>query len=214
MEPGKASNVELLQMTLEKMGYEVIVYHFPDYDSMTGKMIAKYLRGEYGNLTTEQKELISLVYASDRAKHAEDIRMYADNGAIVLLNRYTHSNIYNIAEYPKERWDERMMWTEDLEFSTFSIPKPDYTFFLHVDPETSIQRCLERGKKDFQEGKEDIYESNFDFMRTVSECYNYFCEKKDNWILIDEMQEGNQLPLETVFSKLFAEVYKLLKKNN
>ena len=209
---GKASNVELLQDTLTRMGYEVIVYHFPEYNTVTGELIAKYLRGEYGNLTLEQKELISVLYASDRAKQIQDINAYLDNGAIVLMDRYTYSNVYSIAEYPKELWDEKMEWTENLEFNCMQVPKPDYVFFLHVDPEISIQRCKERGIEDYQNGKEDIHESNFELMKTVSECYNYFCDKKDNWIKIDEMEGNKQLPLDKVFAKLLLEVTNVLTK--
>lgn len=209
---GKASNIELLQEMLERMGHEVVVYHFPEYDTPTGKMIAKYLTGDYGDLTLEQKELVSVLYASDRAKQIQDINMYLDNGAIVLMDRYTYSNVYSIAEYPKEQWDERMDWIENLEFNCMQIPKPDYVFFLHVDPEISIQRSKERGIEEYQNGKEDINENNFELIKKVSECYNYFCDKKDNWIKIDEMENGKQLPLDKVFSKLILSVCNILTK--
>jgi dTMP kinase len=85
MQPGKCSNVELLTEMLERMGFDVVVYHFPEYESTIGKIIAKYLKGNYGNIDQVPKELISIAYAADRAKHAEDIKLYFENGAIVPL---------------------------------------------------------------------------------------------------------------------------------
>ena len=210
MEPGKCTQTELLQTTLEMLGYNVIVYHFPDYESETGKLIAKYLRGEYGPLTKEQKELIFILYASDRAKHAEDIRNYIANGYIVLLDRFTHSNVYNIAEYDEYDWDEKMEYLENLEFNCMHIPKPDYTLFLYVDPEITYNRCKERGNREYQQGKEDIYENDLDFIKKVSKCYKHFCDKNDNWFFINEMENGKQLPIEQVFVKVYEEVDKIL----
>jgi dTMP kinase len=106
MQPGKCSNVELLTEMLERMGFDVVVYHFPEYESTIGKIIAKYLKGNYGNIDQVPKELISIAYAADRAKHAEDIKLYLENGAIVLCDRFTYSNIFNAAKLPKEQWDD------------------------------------------------------------------------------------------------------------
>lgn len=209
---GKCSNVELLTDVLEKMGFDVVVYHFPEYESTVGKVIARYLQGDFGNINQVPKELVCTAYAADRAKHAEDINMYLENGAIVLCDRYTYSNMFSVAKLPKEQWDEFLGWVEDLEFNCLGVVKPDYNIYLHVDPEISIKRIEERGKRDYQEGKEDIHEANKDLLRNASEAYLYFADKKDNWIVIDEMENKEQLPLEVVFSKLFVQVSNVLKE--
>lgn len=209
---GKCSNVELLTKVLEDNGYPTVVYHFPVYESTIGKVIGNYLQGKYGNINQVPKELICIAYAADRARFAEDIAMYIENGYVVLCDRYTYSNMFTIGKLPKDEWDSFMDWIEDLEFNCLGVFKPDYNFYLHVDPNISKQRIIERGKRDYQEGKEDIHENNFKLLSDTSEAYLYFANKKDNWIIIDEMENGKQLSLDIVFSKFFAEVSKILER--
>lgn len=208
---GKNSNVQLLEEVLTRQGYNVIIYQYPQYKTTIGNVIANYLKGEYGDINQVPKELICTAYAADRAKDAEDIATYLENGCIVICDRYTYSNIFTAAKLPKEQWDEFINWIEDLEFNCLKVVKPDYNFYLHVDPEISKQRIIERGKREYQSGKEDIHESNFKLLSDTSEAYLYFANKQDNWIIIDEMKDGKQLPIEEVFAKFFAEVSKILK---
>lgn len=176
---GKCSNVELLETALIKIGCDVKVYHFPDYSSQTGKMISKFLRNGYGDLDENQKDLISVLYATNRAQYANDIENYLSAGYVVLLDRYTYSNIYSISQKDKSMWEEEMMKTEKLEFEELGLPKPDITCVLGIDPEISAKRCKDRGKKDYNDDEIDIYESNLDFQKNVLECYKHFCATRD-----------------------------------
>ena len=209
---GKSSNIELLSDVLTKMGYPNIVYHYPQYETTVGKVIANYLQGNYGNIEQVPKELICTAYAADRAKDAEDISMYLENGYIVICDRYTYSNMFTLAKLPEEKWDSFFEWLEELEFDCLGVMKPDYNFYLHIDPKISMNRIAERGKKEYQEGKDDIHESNFELLSNTSKAYLYFANKKDNWIIIDEMNDGEQLPIEIVFSKFYSEIDKILKE--
>lgn len=207
---GKGTNVQLLEEALNRIGLPVVTYRFPYYDSVVGKVIAKYLQGEYGNINEVSYELVCTAYAADRARFAEDIATYLDNGYIVLCDRYTYSNVFTAAKMPEEKWDEFIEWIEDLEFNCLNVVEPDYNVYLHVDPKISIKRIEERGKRDYQEGKEDIHESNHQLLIDTSKAYLHLANKRDNWIIIDEMDGENQLPIENVFSKLFNEIYKIL----
>ena len=210
---GKGTNVELLKESLIQLGYDVVVYQFPVYDSTIGRIISKYLKGESGDIKTVPVELITAAYAADRARFAEDIAMYLENGTIVICDRYTYSNVFNMVKEPKEKWDDFLSWLEDLEFDCLNVIKPDYNIFLYVDYTVSIERIANRGKRNYQDGKEDIHESNNELLKQASDGYLYISSKRDNWIIIDEMQDNKQLPLEDVFKKLFKEVIKILKND-
>lgn len=210
---GKGTNVQLTKECLERMGFAVVVYTFPQYESTVGKVIANYLQGNYGDIDSVPHELVCTAYAADRARFAEDIATYLDNGYIVLCDRYTYSNAFTVAKMPRDQWDTFINWIEDLEFNCLNVIEPDYNIYLHVDPEISMQRIKERGKREYQNDKEDIHESNFNLLKTASEVYLYLAEQKDNWIVIDEMQDGKQLPIEDVFAKLFTEIYRILNKH-
>lgn len=211
MEPGKGTNVKLLEQALTGMGYPVVVYSFPEYESTVGKLIARYLKGEFGDINSVPVEFICTAYAADRARHAEDIITYIENGYIVLCDRYTYSNVFNMVKLDKSKWDEFMNWIEDLEFNCLNVIKPDYNIYLYVDPKISMQRIMERGKRDYQEGQEDIHESNFNLLKNACEGYKYIASKRDNWIIIDEMNGDEQLPIDSVFAILFSQVTNLLK---
>lgn len=210
-EPGKGTNVELLEKALIELGYPVITYSFPQYESTVGKVIAEYLRGDYGSIENLSPKLLCVAYAADRARYAEDIFSYLENGYIVLCDRYTYSNMFNLAKMPKENWEQFIDWLEDLEFDCLGVVKPDYNIYLKVDPEISIEKIKSRGKREYQNEKEDIHESNFNLLKTANEAYLHFAEKRKDWIIIDEMEDGKQLPLERVFAKLFSQVYDKIK---
>lgn len=209
---GKGTNVELLEEALNNIGLPVVTYRFPYYNSTIGKVISKYLQGDYGDINQVPYELVCSAYAADRARFAEDIATYIDNGYIVLCDRYTYSNIFTAAKMPEEKWEGFIEWIEDLEFNCLNVIEPDYNIYLHVDPQISIKRIKERGKRDYQEGKEDIHESNNKLLINASKAYLKLANKKDNWIIIDEMNGDEQLPIENVFSKLFTEVFTILKE--
>lgn len=195
------------------MGFAVVVYSFPQYQSTVGKVIASYLQGNYGDINNVPYELICTAYAADRARFAEDIATYLDNGYIVLCDRYTYSNAFTIAKMPNEKWNDFINWIEDLEFNCLNVIEPDYNVYLHVDPTISMQRIEERGKREYQNNKEDIHESNFNLLKSASDVYLYLAQQKNNWIVIDEMENGKQLPIEEVFAKLFTQIYLILQEN-
>lgn len=209
---GKGTNVQLLEHALIEAGYPTVTYSFPEYDSTVGKVIAKYLQGEFGNVEDVPVELVCTAYAADRARYAEDILTYLENGYIVLCDRYTYSNVFNMVKLDKSKWDNFLDWIEDLEFNCLGVARPDINIYLHVEPTISIKRIKERGKRDYQNNKEDIHESNYELLKNSSEGYLYIANNRDNWLIIDEMKDDKQLPIEVVFSKLFSEVIQFIKK--
>lgn len=208
---GKETNIKKIEKELNNKGYNTIVFQYPNYDSVIGKIIANYLQGKYNTENfSVSKEIISAVFAADRAKDSNKINEYLNKGYIVLCDRYTYSNIYNLSKLPENEWDKYFEWFEDLEFNCMNVIKPDYNIYLHVDPNISIKRIIERGKREYQEGNKDINESDNDLLFKTSKAYLYFANKFDNWIIIDEMENNEQISKEQVFQKINVEISKLL----
>lgn len=209
---GKGTQVSILEKRLKEAGKKVIVYAFPRYSHITGEVIAEYLRGEYGDINTVPKRLICVAYAADRITAMKEIKQYLDDGYIVLCDRYTYSNIFTAAKMPKTEWDNFINWVEDLEFNNLNIIKPDCNVFLYVSPEVSIQKIKERGKRDYQHSKKDIHESNTQLLKNTSEAYLYFCNKKENWILINEMSKDNkQLPIDIIADDIYKKITSVIE---
>jgi dTMP kinase len=59
---GKTTQVKILFKKLKKLGYKVVIYDFPQYSNFFGKLIDKYLSGEFGEINKANPYFISLLY--------------------------------------------------------------------------------------------------------------------------------------------------------
>lgn len=208
---GKGTQVKLLKEHLEEEGYKVAVMSFPQYETLIGKVISSYLKGDFGTIESVPHELICIAYAADRSEASNTIKNLIDAGYIVLCDRYTYSNIFTAAKLPKEKWENFISWIEDLEFNQMRVVKPHYNFYLHVDPKISLMRIKERGKREYQEGKEDIHENNAELLNNTSKAYLHLTSMNSKWSVIDEMnKDGSQKSIEEVHEMIKDEFNKLI----
>jgi dTMP kinase len=64
---GKSTQIKLMRNYLEKNNIKYEYLHFPRTDSpIFGDLIARFLRGELGDINTVNPYLIALIYAGDR----------------------------------------------------------------------------------------------------------------------------------------------------
>ena len=132
---GKSTQLKLLSEYLISKGYNCEFLHFPRTDSpYFGELIARFLRGEFGSLNEVDPYLVAMLYAGDRKDASDKIKGWLEKKKIVLLDRYTYSNIaYQCAKTDDLISQEKLMkWILTLEFDHFAIPKPDLNVFLDV----------------------------------------------------------------------------------
>lgn len=174
---GKSTQLNLLRNYLTGHGYKCEYLHFPRTDSpFFGELIARFLRGEFGSLDVVDPYLVALLYAGDRKDASEMIRSWLNNNRVVLLDRYTFSNIaYQCAKLEnREEQDKLMNWILDLEFNHFGIPVPDLNIFLDVPFSFTMKKLLTKRKgndRDYLNGNSDIHEENLEFQRRVRDIY-------------------------------------------
>jgi len=203
---GKGTHVKNLVSYLEKKGYNVVKIGFPNYSDPIGKVISSYLKGEYGDIQSVPHELVCIAYAADRAKYRDEINQHLKDGSIVIADRYTYSNLFTAAKMPKEKRKSFIQWIEQIEFDEMHVVKPDHNFYLYVDPSVSIQRIEERGKREYQEGKEDIHENNKQLLIDTAETYLDFANSREDWTIINQMKNGKQMSIDDVFALVVEEV--------
>lgn len=174
---GKSTQIKLLTEYLRKKGLETEFLHFPRMDApYFGELIARFLRGEFGSLDQVDPYLVALLYAGDRKDAAAMIRNWLDNKKIVLLDRYTYSNIaYQCAKIADEALQDKLMeWILRLEFEHFAIPKPDLNIFLDV-PFSFTEKKLLSGRsgadRNYLNGTKDIHEESLNFQKKVRDIY-------------------------------------------
>ena len=102
---GKSTQIKMLRDFFSSKGYSCEYMHFPRTETpYFGELIARFLRGEFGSLNDVDPYLVAMLYAGDRKDASDIIKAWLKEGKIVLLDRYTYSNIaYQCAKLNDEK---------------------------------------------------------------------------------------------------------------
>lgn len=206
---GKSTQIRLLNEYFTGMGRSVKFLHFPRTDApYFGELIARFLRGEFGSLDEVNPWLVAMLYAGDRKDAADMINDWLKKGNIVLLDRYTYSNIaYQCAKLKEiSEQDALMKWILNLEFSHFKIPRPDLNFFLDV-PFSFTRKKLSSSRtgedRNYLNGTSDIHEGSLIFQRKVRDMYLKVSESDTLLKVINcSDNNGNMLRPEDIFKNI------------
>ncbi len=216
---GKSTQIKLLKEYFSSKGYKCEYLHFPRTDEpYFGELIARFLRGEFGSLNEVNPYLVAMIYAGDRKDSASLLENWLREGKIVLLDRYTYSNIaYQCAKLDSDDEQNKLMnWILSLEFTHFSIPRPDLNIFLDV-PHQFTEKKLTGSRtgddRSYLNGTRDIHEESLDFQRKVREIYLKVALTDDRLSVINCGNQGEMLPPAEIFSKIteLLELRNLLK---
>ncbi len=89
---GKTTQVNILKERLSKEGKSVETFKFPTNNTYYGKLLIRYLNGEFGKVEEVSPYLAGVLYALDRLEIRDKINNDLNKGNIVLLDRYVASN--------------------------------------------------------------------------------------------------------------------------
>ena len=205
---GKSTQIKLMQNYLQQKNIESKFLHFPRFDSpLYGELIARFLRGEFGDTESVDPTLVALIYAGDRHNAAEMMKGWLNEGCTVIVDRYVYSNIaYQCAKLSniEERLKLRQ-WIIDMEYSYFNIPKPDLNIFLDVPfsfTEKKLNEEREGKDRDYLKGKKDIHEANIDLQRKVRLIYLEQELKDNKFKVIDCVDNNEMLPPDSIFERV------------
>jgi len=207
---GKETQTKKLVERLKGENKKVIKFSFPNYDSPTGKIIGGPYLGKpsicntwFDNPIKLDPKIASLYYAADRRYNFETINKYLNENYIVILDRYTPSNMAHQGckiESKQERL-ELYKWIEELEYKLLELPRPDIILFLHMPVDYIEQLRKNRTELDVHELDRNYLESAEQTYLELVDLYDYkkiSCVKSDNIKTIDEIHE---------------EVYNYIEKN-
>lgn len=204
---GKSTQIRLLKEFFRSIGYNCEYLHFPRTDApFFGELITRFLRGEFGSLDSVDPYLVAMLYAGDRKDAAEQIRTWLEKGTIVLLDRYTYSNIaYQCAKMTGElKQKELMKWILSLEFKHFAIPKPDLNIFLDVPfafTEKKLSASRTGDDRIYLNGTRDIHEESLTFQKKVRDIYIRLSLTDDRLVVVDcGDDKGSMLPPGKIFN--------------
>lgn len=203
---GKSTQIKLLKEYLSNRGYNCEYLHFPRTDApFFGELIARFLRGEFGSLNDVDPYLVAMLYAGDRKDAAGLLAGWLKEGRVVLLDRYTYSNIaYQCAKLDSESEQDKLMkWIISLEFSHFEIPRPDLNIFLDV-PNHFTEKKLSGSRtgddRKYLNGTRDIHEGSLDFQRRVRDIYLRIALTDERLAVVDcSNDKGEMLSPDHIF---------------
>jgi len=214
---GKSTQIKMLRDFFSSKGYSCEYMHFPRTETpYFGELIARFLRGEFGSLNEVDPYLVAMLYAGDRKDASDLIKNWLKEGKVVLLDRYTYSNIaYQCAKLNDEvSRSELMKWILSLEFGHFAIPKPDLNIFLDV-PFTFTEKKLSDTRigddRSYLNGTRDIHEESLTFQKNVRDIYFRVAQNDERLVLIDCSNKAGAMLSPT---EIFNMILKILQVRN
>ena len=204
---GKSTQINRLNGYFAARGRHCRGLHFPRTDSpVYGELIARFLRGELGDIDKVNPYLVTLIYAGDRFDFKPTLQNWLNAGDMVLLDRYVYSNVAYQCAKIRNKEDNRVLreWILQLEFEYHGLPKPDLNIFLDVPFAFTRQKLTDSRKGDerrYLQGKQDIHEADLDFQKRVRESYLSMSDM-DNFEIIDCSDGNTILPVEQIFSRI------------
>ena len=216
---GKSTQVRMLREYLQSVCPEVEYIHFPRYDApVYGELISKFLRGDFGSISSVHPQLVALLFAEDRHGAAPFIRETLEDGGTVLLDRYVYSNIaYQCAKLASDTEAEELRkWILETEYGQFGLPVPDLNLFLDV-PISFVEKSLASHRdgddRSYLHGGSDIHEADIAFQRRVRDFYRRQASLDQSFITVGcSDADGGMLAADRIFDKI-KDIYENHKKD-
>jgi len=162
---GTSTQARRLERRLKKLGIRRRVIHFPNYETPVGQLIKRFLLQK---MRLEPMG-VRLLYTANRWERAPEIEKTSRRGVVVILDRYSSSNIaYGVAQ------DLDKKWLEDIESG---LPQPSLTILIDIPSREALKR--KRRVK-----KLDRYERNVKYIEKVRNAYLNLATEK-GWRIVN-----------------------------
>jgi dTMP kinase len=205
---GKTTQFNLLKEKLEQSGYKVKTHHFPTYNTYQGEGVTEYLSGKFGNPSEVNPYFAHNLYAVDRAVTWAKEMQNLDENEVILLDRYTTSSIiYQTALLKEPEKTKFIDFINDYEFNILKIQKPDIVIYLHAD--FDVVTNLRNSRTENDGIKNDIHESNLDFMKKVYQNSEYASEYL-RWKKIECSDDKNMKSIDEIHNEIWNEIQNIL----
>jgi len=201
---GKTTQAKLLFDYLKKKKDNAVFFSFPNYKSAWGKMVRRYLDGEFGDVDQVSPYLASMLYAGDRLLESERIKKWQKVGKTIICDRYMVSNIaHQVAKLqtPNSKL-QFIKWLEELEYAENKIPKPDFSILLTI-PQNIAQKFMRMRAL-------DIHEKNVSYQKRVAKAFGDYAKQNKNWVVVSNTR-GDKLKKIDEVHKEILEILKTKK---
>lgn len=169
---GKRTQLDFLAGAFEERGVACTKFSFPNYGGFFGKLVAKFLNGEFGALDEVDPRFSALLYAGDRLESKPSLEAALTSGQTVLADRYIGSNLaHQGARVPREKRAEFIAWLAQLEYEIYRLPPEDLVIYLQVPVAEAHRLIAGKGARDYTKLERDIQESDLAHLQAASDVY-------------------------------------------
>lgn len=208
---GKVTQFNLLKKRLASLNYKLLVADFPRYySSIWGKLVGRFLAGEFGDLEDVDPHLAVLTYMLDQYTWSREVATpWIKKGGWILTNRYFTANVHQIARLRGRLQKKFREWLWPAGYNDLKILRPDLVIFVDTKPE--VAKILNGKKKDrpYLKGKrEDIAEEDWEHQMKAYREYKRTVKENDWWVAVSGVKDAGK----DYSQKIHKEVWDLVQK--
>jgi dTMP kinase len=182
---GKRTQLDMLARSLSERDVSLSQISFPRYDGFFGRLVARFLNGDFGPLDAVDAHFSALLYAGDRYEAKPEIESELAAGRTVLADRYIGSNLaHQGARVRREDRSEFIDWLKKLEYEIYLLPAEDLVIYLRVPVAEAHRLVGQKGARDYTKLQRDILESSIAHLEAAAEVYDELAQQP-NWVRIE-----------------------------
>jgi dTMP kinase len=192
---GKTTQYELLKKKLESLNFRILTAEFPRYYSSTwGKLVGRFLSGEFGDLDKVSPYLAVLTYMMDQYTWSRDIGVpWIRKGGWILTNRYFTSNIHQIAKLKTRAQKAFREWLWPAGYDGLGILRPDLVIFIDTTPRVAKALINNKKERSYLRGKrKDIAEKDWNHQVSAYREYKRAVKAYDWWVEVPGVRNPSQ----------------------
>jgi dTMP kinase len=191
---GKRTQVSRLAAALEARNIAWESFSFPVYHTFFGRLIERYLSGEFGPLDQVDPHFSAMLFAGDRLKQKEKILDALGDGKTVLADRYVASNMaHQGARVPPAERAAFLEWLCKLEYGAYELPVEDLVLYLRINPDEAQDRMAQRRAGPAGRDGGDLHEGDRGHLAAAAALYDDLA-RAEHWITIDCVEPATGQP--------------------
>jgi dTMP kinase len=182
---GKHTQAERLGQAFTARGIPWVPFSFPRYESSFGKLIARFLNGEFGSLEAVDAHLSALLYAGDRFEAKPELEAALAAGKSILTDRYVASNLaHQTARVAPERRAEFITWLRRLEYGIYGLPAEDLVIYLRMGAREAQRLVGQKAPREYTALGHDLQESDLTHLERAAQVYDRLATGP-NWVTVE-----------------------------
>jgi dTMP kinase len=205
---GKRTQLDLLARTLAERGHDLSQISFPNYSGFFGKLVARFLNGEFGSLESVDPHFAALLYAGDRLESKPALEFALAEGKLLLSDRYIASNLaHQGSRVPPNKCDEFLAWLRQLEYEVYGLPAEDLVIYLRVPVAQAHRLVASKAARDYTNKKHDIQEADLEHLEAASRVYDQLTQQP-HWVRVEcfDVAKGALRSPEAIHNEILAAV--------